>query len=288
MMENSIAIQNLSKSYKDFQLDNISFNLPEGHIMGLVGPNGSGKTTLIKVLMNIVMKDSGTVEIFGKDPQHHEEIIKRQIGFVSDQPDHYCHLTLKELKNMISPFYETWDEAEFQRLIRKFNLPLNKLIKKLSKGKQVQGAIVLALSHHARLLVMDEPTAGLDPIIRRELLDFLRISMEDEKLSILFSTHITSDIERVSDYITLISNGKLIFSETKDDLMQRHALIKGDKDLLDADTEKYFLGIRRNDYGFEALTDQIEEVEKIFEGKIIKDKVSLEDIMYYNELIDKR
>ena len=173
-MSNTLEISNLCKDYGDFRLDNVSFSLPTGYIMGLIGPNGAGKTTIIKTIMNLIIKQSGEIKIFGKDHRKYEVEVKKRIGFVYDTPNYYQHLNLKQLKNTIAPFYEKWDEAAFNNLIDHFNLPLNKTIKKFSKGMAMKSSIAIALSHHADFIITDEPTSGLDPVVRRELLDFLR------------------------------------------------------------------------------------------------------------------
>lgn len=283
-MSNTLEISNLCKDYGDFRLDNVSFSLPTGYIMGLIGPNGAGKTTIIKMIMNLIMKQSGEIKIFGKDHQKYEVEVKKRIGFVYDTPNYYQHLNLKQLKNTIAPFYENWDEAAFNNLVDRFELPVNKTIRKFSKGMAMKGSIAIALSHHADFIIMDEPTSGLDPVVRRELLDFLRELMQDENKSILFSSHITTDIEQVADYITYVENGKIIFSKTKDDVFEQYAIVKGGNDLLDDETRKSFVGIRTGEFGFEGLTNDVDSSKNIFGDKAIYDKASLEDIMFFTNL----
>ncbi len=286
-MSNTLEINNLSKSYGDFQLDKISFSLPTGYIMGIIGPNGAGKTTIIKIIMNLVMKDAGEVKLFGMDHRKHEVEVKKRIGFVYDTPNYYEHLNLNQLKNTISPFYENWDEAAFNDLVNRFNLPHNKALKKFSKGMAMKSSIAIALSHHADFIIMDEPTSGLDPVVRRELLDFLRELMEDENKSILFSSHITTDIEQVADYITYVHEGKIVFSKTKDDIFEQYAMVKGGNDLLNDETRKSFVAIRSGDFGFEGLTSNVGATKKVFDSKAIYEKASLEDIMFFNNLKSK-
>jgi ABC-2 type transport system ATP-binding protein len=284
MDNNVLDIQDLNKYYDDFYLDNVTFSLPEGYIMGLIGPNGAGKTTIIKLIMNLIMKKSGKINIFGKDYREHEVEIKERIGFVYDNPNYYEHLTLKQVKNIIAPFYKNWDERVFIDLVQKFDLPLKKTLKKFSRGMVMKGAIAIALSHHADFIIMDEPTSGLDPIFRRELLELLYELLQNEKKSILFSTHITSDIERIADYITFILDGRIIFSKSKDEVMETYALVKGGNELLNAETKGYFKGVRKNEYGFEALTDNVSETRKMLGSDIVIDKASLEDIMYFSNM----
>lgn len=286
-MNTTLEVNNLSKHYQGFQLDNVSFSLPKGHIMGIIGPNGAGKSTIIKIIMNLVMKDAGEINLFGLDHRKHEAAVKKRIGFVYDTPNYYEHLNLKQLKNVIAPFYENWDDAVFSDLVKRFNLPLNKAIKKFSKGMAMKSSIALALSHHADFIIMDEPTSGLDPVVRRELLDFLRELMEDEEKAILFSSHVTTDIEQVADYITYVHEGRVVFSATKDDIFEQYAMVKGGNDLLDDDTKKNFVAIRSGEFGFEALTNNVKGSRHVFEDNAIYEKASLEDIMFYNNLKSK-
>ncbi|MBI5021580.1 MAG: ABC transporter ATP-binding protein [Ignavibacteriales bacterium] len=283
-MENALEINNLRKDYGDFRLKDVTFSLPEGYIMGLIGPNGAGKTTIIKLIMNLLIKQGGSIRVFGKDHIEHEVDIKSRIGFVYDNPNYYEHLNLKQVKNIIRPFYKNWDDKVFMNLVDKFELPLKKNIRKFSRGMVMKAAIAIALSHHADFIIMDEPTSGLDPIFRRELLDLLYDLLQSEKKSILFSTHLTSDLERIADYITFILNGKIIFSSSKNEIMETYAVIKGGNDLLNEETKKYFKGIRKNEFGFEALTNNVEEIKATFGSVIVIEKATLEDIMYYSNL----
>jgi ABC-2 type transport system ATP-binding protein len=262
----------------------VSFSLPEGFIMGLIGPNGAGKTTIIKTIMNLIMKNGGSIKIFGQDHKDYEVEVKSRIGFVYDNPNYYEHLNLKQIKGIIAPFYKTWDEDIFKNLVEKFELPLRKTLRKFSRGMVMKAAIAIALSHHADFIIMDEPTSGLDPVFRRELLDLLYDLLQNEKKSILFSTHITSDLEKIADYITLMIKGKVIFSKSKDDVFENHALVKGGNDLLTEETKRMFKGVRTRDFGFEALTDDVNKIKKKFGSDIVIDKANLEDIMYYNNL----
>jgi len=228
------------------------------------------------------MKNSGEIRIFGKDHQEHEVEIKERIGFVYDNPNDYEHLNLKQMKNIIAPFYKNWDERVFIDLVQKFDIPLKKTLKKFSRGMVMKGAIAIALSHHADFIIMDEPTSGLDPIFRRELLDLLHELLQNEKKSILFSTHITSDIERIADYITFILDGRIIFSKSKDEVLENYALIKGGSELLNAETKGCFKGLRKSEFGFEGLTDNVNVTRKMLGADIVVDKASLEDIMYFS------
>ncbi len=280
-MENLIEIKNLSKSYKQFSLKNISFSLKPGYIMGFIGPNGAGKSTTIKLIMNLIKKDSGTINIFGKDNIKNEKEIKSRIGFVYDENYFYEELSIKEMKNILAPFYKNWDNKLYDKYIKAFELPSNKKIKELSKGMKMKFSLAIALSHRAELIIMDEPTAGLDPVFRSELLDILYSIIQDENVSIFFSTHITNDLEKIADYITFINNGQIVFSETKDKILENYAVIKGKKEFLNFDTRKEFISVRENSFGFEALTDNPNNIKKLFKQNIIIERPTLEDIMVY-------
>lgn len=283
-MQNVIEVRNLGKHYRDFTLHDISFELPEGYVMGLIGPNGAGKTTIIKLIMNLINSDGGNVSIFGVEHKHHEVSIKERIGFVYDNPNYYDHLNLKQIKNLIAPFYQNWDETLFRELTEKFDLPLRKDLKKFSRGMVMKSAIAIALSHNADLIVMDEPTSGLDPVFRRELLDIFYNLLQNEKKSIFFSTHITSDLERIADYITFILDGRMIFSDKKDEIIENYAIVKGDNKILDKEAKKFLKGIRTTEFGFEGLTDNVNEANNRFGSDIVIDRASLEDIMYFSKL----
>lgn len=286
-MKPVLEVKDLTKYYDDFALKDVTFSLPEGYIMGLIGPNGAGKTTIIKLIMNLIHRHNGSIRIFGMDNRENEVDIKARIGFVYDNPNYYEHLNLKQIKGIIAPFYKDWDESMFIKLVDQFDLPLRKAIKKFSRGMVMKAAIAIALSHHADLIIMDEPTSGLDPIFRRELLDLLYDLLQNEKKSILFSTHITSDLERIADFVTLIIDGKIVFSRSKDDVYEKYALAKGGIDLLTEKVRRHFKGVRTGEYGFEALTDNVEKTKELCGKDVVIEKPSLEDIMYFFNLRKK-
>ncbi len=280
-MENILELQGVSKTYKGFALKNINFSLEKGYIMGFIGPNGAGKTTTIKLIMNLIKKDSGHIKLFGMDHMQSEQIIKNRIGFVYDENYFYEDLTLSEMKNIIAPFYQNWDEKVFIQYVADFDLPLKKKIKALSKGMRMKYALAIALSHHAELIIMDEPTSGLDPIFRSELLGILSSLMQDEKKGILFSTHITADLDKIADYITFIHKGEIVFTLPKEDILDTYGIIKGSKSLLDQAICKEFIGIRENNYGFEALTKDIRKAKQYLRDQAVIERPTLDDIMLY-------
>lgn len=277
-----LEIKDLTKEFKDFKLDDISFNLEQGYIMGLIGPNGSGKSTIIKLIMNLLRKDSGEIKIFEKDHIEFEKEIKDRIGFVYDEPHFYDDLTMDRMKNIMSPFYSQWDDKIFDKYMKDFDLDSSKKIKDLSKGMKMKYSLALALSHNADLIIMDEPTSGLDPIIRREILDILYEVIQDENKSIFFSTHITTDLDKIADYITFINDGKMLFSKSKDEILESYGMVKGGNDLLNTETRKIFIGIRETNVGFEGLTEDIQDIRRVFGDSVIIEQPTLEDIMVYS------
>jgi ABC-2 type transport system ATP-binding protein len=277
-----LEINNVSKHYKDFSLKNINISLDRGFVMGFIGPNGAGKSTTIRLIMNLIKKDSGEIKIFGFDHIKDELQIKEKIGFVYDENHFYEELTVKEMKNIIRPFYKNWDENAFLTYVKKFGLPLNKQIKQLSKGMKMKFSLAIALSHHAELLIMDEPTSGLDPLIRSELLHILRSLMEDENKAIFFSTHITSDLEKIADYITIINNGEIILSKPMDELLEQYAIVKGNKEFLETATNLSFIGVEQNKFGFKGLYNDKKELLDRFGNQVMIEKPTLEDILLFS------
>ncbi len=278
-MDNILYVDNLCKKYKNFKLNNVSLQLPKGFIMGLIGENGAGKTTLIKLIMNLVKKDSGDIKIFDKDNVKFEREIKDRIGFVYDEVCYYDHMSLKENGNMVSMLYSKWDKDKFNYYLNKFELNKDKKLKELSKGMRMKFSLCIALSHGAEFIIMDEPTVGLDPVVRSEVLEELQNLMENENMGVLISTHITSDLERIADYITFIKDGSIIFSKPKDEIMEAYKIIKGDCNILTKEVEKHFEGISKNRFGFEGLTSQVDKVREILGDNIVVDRATIEDIM---------
>ncbi|MFB6467881.1 ABC transporter ATP-binding protein [Cytobacillus sp. Hz8] len=277
-MKAVLEVNNLIKKLDNFSLDQLNFSLKEGCITGFIGVNGSGKTTTIKTILGLYPKDDGSIKFFGKEMEKNEYTIKNRIGVVLDEGYFYEEMTLKEMKSVIAPAYSNWDESVFLNYINQFNLKLNQKIATLSKGMRMKFSIAIALSHHADLLIMDEPTSGLDPLIRDELMEILLNFVEEEGKSVFFSTHITSDLDKVADILILIDKGRIIFNESKDELLERHALVKGDNNVINEYTKKLFLSLRQTAFGFEGITDKADEVR----GKmndVIVEKPSIENVM---------
>ncbi|CCF15912.1 ABC transporter ATP-binding protein [Brevibacillus halotolerans] len=277
-MKNVLEVNHLTKKLDSFSLDHINFSLQENCITGFIGTNGSGKTSTIKTILGLYKKDSGVIRFNGQDIEKHEQQIKNRIGIVLDEGYFYEEMTLKEMKSIIAPAYSNWDESVFSQYIKRFQLKLDQKISHLSKGMRMKFAITLALSHHADLLIMDEPTSGLDPLVRSELMEILLEFMKEEGKSVFFSTHITSDLEKIADVLILIDNGRIIFNESKDELLDRHALIKGDNHLINQHTEKLFVKLRQTAYGFEGITDKPKAILEQMNGVIVE-RPSIENVM---------
>lgn len=286
-MDNILEVKNVTKEYKNFKIDDLSFTLEKGYIMGFIGPNGAGKSTTIKLIMNLIKKNKGQIKIFGLDNIKNEREIKQKIGFVYDESYFYEDLTLTRMGNIIAPFYKKWDTSAFNKYLKDFNLDPNKKISQLSKGMKMKYSLALALCHNPELIIMDEPTSGLDPVFRSEILDILYNFIQNENKSIFFSTHITTDLEKIADYITFINNGKIIFSKPKDYILENYGIVKGKKALLNQDTRNMFIGLRESPFGFEALTSNVTSTRKAFRGDCIIERASLDDIMVYTVKGDK-
>jgi len=252
-MVNALEIKNLCKEYGSFALKNISFPLPQGYIMGLIGPNGAGKTTTIKLMLNMLKKTEGSIKILGLDSITDQNEIKESIGAVFDANYFVQDWTVKEVEKSIGIFYSNWDSRKFKSMIERFGLNPDKKVKELSRGMQMKLMISCAFSHDAKLLILDEPTSGLDPVARDELLDILLEFISDGQRSVLFSTHITSDLDKIADYITFINNGALVYTGTKDEFVDGFRIIKGGKNEINIEQEKKIIGIRKYSTGFEGL-----------------------------------
>lgn len=280
-MENVIEFHGVSKKFQTFSIDHIDLQIKQGYTTGFIGPNGAGKSTIIKLMMNLLQPDQGKVNVFGLDYASHEKEIKNRIGFVYDSNIFYEHLNLKDIVKIVAPAYKQWDNKQFKKYARQFELPLNKSIKNFSKGMQMKASIAIALSHHAELIIMDEPTAGLDPTFRRELLDIFQEIMVNENRSIFFSTHTTSDLERFADYIVFIDKGKIVLHQRLDELQEEYVVVKGSTDLLDRDTEAHFISIERSRGVFQALAKDAANVKTVFDDHVVIEKASLDEIMFY-------
>jgi ABC-2 type transport system ATP-binding protein len=280
-METVIEVESLAKDYPGFLLHDVSFTVPKGYITGLVGPNGAGKTTIIRLIMNLIRRKRGTITVFGLDNIEHDTEIKDRIGFVYDTPYFYEDQDLQTLMNGVGPFYSKWDSKRFSMLLERFGLSPRRKFMSLSKGMKTKFSLALALSHDADLIILDEPTAGLDPLFRREFLEMLREFIQDEEKSVLFSTHITSDLDRTADYTVILDNGAVLCSVWKDEIQEKWGIVKGREDLMTPTTRILFRGWARREYGFEALTSDVPNVRKTLPADVLIEQPTLEDLIFY-------
>jgi ABC-2 type transport system ATP-binding protein len=281
MSDNALEVQGLCKAWPGFTLDEVSFAVPRGYVMGLIGPNGAGKTTIIKLVMNLITRDAGDIKVFGLDNLAREAQVKSRVGFVYDEPCFPHDATARDLGWAIGPFYPGWREERYRSLLGEFGVPEGRGFKKLSHGMQMKLALAVALSHDADLVIMDEPTAGLDLGFRRELLDHLSGILQDESKSVLFSTHITSDLERIADFITFVHEGRVVFTLPGDELRDGWGIVKGNGSLLARLTGLPVRGVRRGPYAVEALVaDAPGARERCGEDAVI-DRATLDDVMVF-------
>lgn len=273
---NAIEVYDLQKSFEGFALNDVSFSVPQGTVMGFVGENGAGKSTTIKCILNLLKKEHGEILLFGKDVVEHELSIKNDIGVVFDDLHVPETLNATQLDKFMKKVFKTWDSGYYFERLAQFKIPVRKKVKELSRGMRMKLSIALAMSHHPKLLILDEPTSGLDPIIRDEILDLFLMFMQDETHSILFSSHITSDLEKIADYITFIHNGEILFSESKDVLVYEYGIFKGNDEEISVIPEHAIIRKRNGTFGTEALVLK-NEVNEVFS----LEKPSIEDIMLF-------
>lgn len=266
-MEMALELNNVTKNYKDFTLDHISFNVPQGTIVGLIGENGAGKSTTIYAVLGLISKDEGSITILGdNDP---ESVSKDDIGAVFDGNNYPDILTPGQLGKVFRNIYHSWEENTYMELLDKFRLPLNKKIKQFSKGMKMKFAISVALSHHSKLLVLDEATSGLDPVMRDEILELLLDYIQDEDHSILVSSHITSDLEKIADYIVFIHEGKIVFFKQKDELLEKYGIVKCGAALFDEMEKEQIIAYRKMDYEWQILVDDRQAVQRKYPKALV-------------------
>lgn len=278
MSNYALKLTNITKKYDDFILDNVSFNVPKGNIVGLIGENGAGKSTTLNSILDIIERDSGDVFILDSEKNKISNATRKKIGVVFDGNNFPEDLTPQKLNNVLKAIYSNWEEKKFYELLEKFSLPKNKKIKKFSKGMKMKLSISVALSHKAQLLILDEATSGLDPVVRDDILDILLDFVQEENNSILMSSHITSDLEKIADYIIFIHKGKVIFEETKDNLIYNYGIMKCKLKEFNDIEKKDIIRYRKMDYGYEILIKNKKELEKKYPN-VIMDNIKIEDIM---------
>lgn len=280
-MEPLLKLNGVKKKYDGFELNPLDLSLKRGYIMGYIGENGAGKTTTIKSILNLIHLDGGQITVDGMDTVKDEKKVKEKIGFVFDDTHFYEHLKAEDMTKIIRRFYPRWDQGLYKRYIKRFDLPEHKKIKEFSSGMKMKYCLATALSHGAELILLDEPTSGLDPVFRSELLEIFQDLIADGERSIFFSSHITSDLDQVADYISLIHRGKLIFSEDQESIRDRYRLVKGGIQQWNPLAAQACLGIRKNAMNFSGLTTDVQAVRKHIPGEIVVEPANLEEIMIH-------
>lgn len=281
-MPEPLECRRLTKRYPAFTLHPLDFQVQPGTITGLVGENGAGKSTLIKLILGILEPDGGEVRLFGEDARIHGAALRARIGFVQENPGIWPLARVPDLGRIVGRFYPTWNAARYQELCERFELPRKTPFQKLSQGTRMKTALALALSHDADLLVLDEPTSGLDPLARRELLDLLLEVIQDEQRAVLFSTHITSDLERVADHVAFLRQGRLVLSGAKDDLLESWALVKGGESLVGGPLWEQSVGGRRTELGLELLCRDPHSLRPLLPPDALLERPRLEDLLYFH------
>ena len=276
-MPDIFELRNVNKHFNGFSLTDVSFSLPQGFIMGFIGENGAGKTTTIKLMLNMLRRDGGEMRIFGKDALEYEKEIKERVGVVLDQPFYVEDWTLRDVEHAVAPFYEKWDGTAYYKQLSGFGLDPKKKVKDLSRGMKVKLMIAVALSHGADLLILDEPTSGLDAVARSELMEILSAFIADDSKGILFSTHITTDLEKIADYITFIHEGRILSTGTKDDLMEKYLVVKGGLGVLSAAQKQSIIGYREHGVGFDGMIDRAKF--SALPNSVVTEPCSLDEIV---------
>ncbi|WP_300701251.1 ABC transporter ATP-binding protein [uncultured Phocaeicola sp.] len=276
-MDAILQVENLTKHYPDFTLDHVSFSVPKGTIMGLIGENGAGKSTTINAILDLIHKDDGTVTFWGQELSSAKQL-KEDIGVVFDGINFYETLTPAKVRKIARAAYSQWDNHLYQDYLKRFQLPLDKEFKQMSKGMKVKLCIAVALSHNPKLLILDEATSGLDPVMRDDILDVFLEFVQDENHSIMMSSHITTDLEKVADYITFIHQGKVIFNKKKDDLRYHYGIVRCGAATFDQIDKQEILAYRKEDYQWNVLVADKEKAKKKYKNAVVDD-ATIDDIL---------
>ena len=276
-MENILEVKNLCKKYNQFELKNVNLTLPKGMIMGLIGENGAGKTTTIKSILNLT-NSTGEINIFGLNVKKYDKKIKQDIGVVLNENFFSEYLNPKDINKIMKNIYKKWDEKLYFKYLEDFKLPQNKISKEFSSGMKMKLKIAVALAHHPKLLILDEPTSGLDPVARSEILDIFQDFIQNGENSIFVSSHITSDLEHIADYITFINDGEIVLSKTRDELLEEYGIVKCSKAEFEKINKKDYVKYKVNRYEYDVLVENKSEFKRKYDFNVI-DKPTLEDIM---------
>ena len=273
-----LEVSGLKKSYKNFELKNVSFSIYEDCITGFIGVNGAGKTTTINALLNLVHRDDGIIKFRGKDISTDEKTFKDKIGVVFDSGCFYDELTIKDMTALLAPAYSEWDNHIYNQYLERFSLQQEQTIGTLSKGMKMKYALALALSHNAELLIMDEPTSGLDPLMREQFINILKSYIEPGGRAVFYSTHNTTDLDKSADMLIMINAGKILFEEEKDFLLEKFRVVKGDVKYLSPDIKSLMLHFEKSKYGFTGISDNASKIKSLYPD-ILLERASIEDIM---------
>lgn len=280
---NVIEVKDMSFQSSAFSINNLSFSIPQGFVTGFIGANGAGKTTIIRMIMDIIEPKQGHISIFGEKIANKPKWIKNKIGFVYSEVYFNQQWTAKKLEKMVSPFYTDWDSQAFKNYLEKFNLPFDEKIKNFSTGMKMKLSLALALSHHAELFILDEPTAGLDPIVRNEVLEILQSELLDEHKTLFISTHIISDLEKIADYLVHIKDGEVIMQGFRHQLQEQYSIVQGDNQDLDEELNRLFLYKEVKSTGFVGFTKQAQVFKELFGKKVNIKQPTIEELMIYIE-----
>lgn len=268
-MKDVLTVKRLTKNYQDFTLDHVSFEIPQGSIVGLIGENGAGKSTIIKAVLGLIKKDDGEITLFGRQDGALNTKIKEQIGVVFDGSNFSGDLSPRKLNKVFKDIYRSWDEDLYISLLEKMAVPVNQKIKTFSKGMKMKLSLVAAFAHHPKLLILDEATSGLDPVMRDDILDMFLEFVQDEENSILVSSHITSDLEKVADYIIFVHNGSVIFSKPKDELLENYGIIKCGDAAFERIEKEDRIACRKLDYEWQILVEDRNKIQKKYKEAMV-------------------
>ncbi|MCH5271177.1 MAG: ABC transporter ATP-binding protein [Lachnospiraceae bacterium] len=279
-IKNVIELNNVTKDYGDFKLDAVNFNVPEGLVCGFIGQNGAGKTTTINLILDIIKRDAGEIRVFGKDIDKDSASLRENIGVVFDEMGFHEFMTGRDINIMMKNIFKNWEEDVFFDYLRRFSLPTKKKCGAFSRGMRMKLQIAVALSHHAKLLIMDEPTSGLDPIVRNEMIDIFREFVLEEDHTILLSSHITGDLEKLADEVVFIDGGKIVLSGNKDKILEKHGILKCKKEDLNRISDSLIVHWETGSFGAEVLVNDSHEASKLYPDMVME-PATLEQIMLH-------
>ena len=279
-INNVIELKNVVKDYGDFKLDHISFAVPEGSVCGFIGQNGAGKTTTINLILDIINRDEGEISLFGKPVDQDHAYVREDVGVVFDEMGFHEFMTAKDINIMMKNIYKNWDEVAFFDYLKRFSLPSKKKCGAFSRGMRMKLQIAAALSHKAKLLIMDEPTSGLDPIVRNEIIGIFRDFVVEEDHTILLSSHITGDLEKIADEVVFIDGGKIVLSGNKDEILEKHGILKCKKEEASKVSETLIVGVEEEAYSTSILVNDRHAAAKLYPDMVMEE-AALEDIMIY-------